>query len=188
MALFFAAQGSSEDIWRERNQGILRRLCSTPHSPAVFLLAKCAASAVVLAAISTFGLLVGMLYHGLPLVRLPLAVAWSTLTGTLLLAMMLALQLSARSQRAGSILTNSILFPLLMLGGSFIPMDVMPSWMGTLGRYTPNGWSVGVLSDVLLGRAEPSRFLIGVALFAATGALLFLFSAKRMRGTFASGN
>ncbi len=188
MALFFAAQGSSEDIWRERNQGILRRLSSTPHSAATFLMAKCAANAVVLAVISTFILAIGMLYHGIPLTRLPLTIVWSTLTGVLLLAMMLALQLSATSQRAGSILTNSILFPMLMLGGSFIPMDVMPAWMATLGRYTPNGWAVGMLTDLLLGRAEMARFLLAVGIFAAACTLLLALSARRVRSGFASGS
>ncbi len=187
MALFFAAQGMSEDVWRERSQGILRRLCATPHSVALFLIAKCAASAIVLGAISTLGIAVGILYHGLPIARLPVAAIWSTLAGTLLLGIMLLLQLVARSQRAGSILTNTVLFPLLMLGGSFFPLAVMPAWMSSVGRHTPNGWAGTVLAELLLERADWTHLLVSAAIAAAACLPLFLISARRMRAGFASG-
>jgi ABC-type multidrug transport system permease subunit len=33
-----------------------------------------------------------------------------------------------------------LLFPLLMAGGSFFPMSVMPGWIAAIGRASPNGF------------------------------------------------
>ncbi|MEJ2152203.1 MAG: ABC transporter permease, partial [Gemmatimonadota bacterium] len=45
MALLFMAQGLSEDIWRERSQGTLRRIIVTPQRVATFLAGKLLAGA-----------------------------------------------------------------------------------------------------------------------------------------------
>ena len=42
----------------------------------------------------------------------------------------------------GNVVISAVLFPLLMLGGSFFPSEAMPGWMAQVGRWTPNGWAV----------------------------------------------
>ena len=63
--------------------------------------------------------------------------------------------------RAASVLTNSIAMPLLFIGGSFFPFETMPAWMARIGRWTPNGWALGHLKDILDGREN--AMILGLA-------------------------
>jgi ABC-type multidrug transport system permease subunit len=66
-----------------------------------------------------------------------------------------ALQLVASSPRAGSVVVNLMLFPLLMIGGSFFPFQAMPDVLVAVGRWTPNGIVVRRVESILLGRSAP---------------------------------
>ncbi len=141
MALLFAAQGLSDDIWRERELGVLRRVVTTPLGMMRFLAAKLVAVVTILTGIGAIVLATGMSYLGLPLARFPLALAWSVTVGAMLTALMLLLQVFASSHRGASILTFAVVMPLMMIGGSMFPFEFMPHWMAAIGRLTPNGWS-----------------------------------------------
>jgi ABC-type multidrug transport system permease subunit len=38
------------------------------------------------------------------------------------------------------LLTMIVLFPLMMMGGSFFPLDTLPNWLAEIGRLSPNGF------------------------------------------------
>ena len=129
-------------------------------------------------------LLAGMLYLELPLRRLPLALAWTAGSGVVLFLLLMAIQLHATSQRAGSVLTSSLVFPLLFLGGSMFPFEVMPDRMATIGRRTPNGWALQSLKDILFGRADAAELGAALAVLLAVALALFLLCERRMRRVF----
>lgn len=181
MALFFLATGVSEDVWRERDQGTLRRAVSSPGGVGALFGGKILAGMVVAAVISLLLLVLGMGYLGMSFRVLPIAVVWCTVTAGVLLIAMCFIQTLASSQRAGQIFTNAVSFPLLMLGGSFFPSELMPKWLAAVGRYTPNGWSLEYLKDLLLGRGSASSLLFGFTLLVVAGAALYLLTVQRIR-------
>ena len=185
MSLLFMAQGLAEDAWKEREGGTLRRIVSAPVPMAAFLASKSVATAVLVFGISLILLMIGFLYTDIPWERLPLAVLWSTLSGVVFGLLFMWITMHARTRRAGAVITNSIVFPLLMLGGSFFPIEIMPKWMGKLSTYTPNGWSLAYLKDILLDRADAGSLLIGAIGLFGVGLVLFLLCAHRMRSHFA---
>src|SRR5438132_3980001 len=81
MALLFMAEGLSADIWRERDQGTLRRAVSTPATTMALLGGKLLAAAIVMLGCALVVLTAGMLYLGLPLARLPLLLALAVCSG-----------------------------------------------------------------------------------------------------------
>jgi len=182
MALLFAAQGLSNDIWHERETGVLRRMVTTPLDLTSIVLGKVLAATVVLAATSGVILAAGMAYLQITLARWPLAVAWSAGSGAVLTLLLLVIQLHASSHRAASFLTFSVLFPLLMLGGSMFPLAAMPHWMATLGACTPNGWAAIRLNAILTGQATGSAVATGFLSILVAGALLFFWSRGRLGG------
>jgi ABC-type multidrug transport system permease subunit len=107
------------------------------------------------------------------------------LCGTALAAAMTLLQMYATSQRGGQLLTNLILFPLIMLGGAFFPFEAMPDWMAALGRRTPNGWALERLKGLLLGRSDPAELLPGLAVLVLALAILTWLAARRLERRFA---
>jgi ABC-type multidrug transport system permease subunit len=187
MSLLFWAQGLGNDIWQERQQSTLRRVAVAPHDLTRFLAGKLLAAAGVMATVCVIGLTVGYLYLKLPLRSLPLAVVWSTLAGCLLLAILMTIQLFTTSQRMGNIVTLVLIFPLMMLGGSFFPFEAMPEWMVAIGRWTPNGWALEMLKQIMLERATAGELIQGVVMIAAIVGLLFAVGARRLRAGFALG-
>jgi ABC-type multidrug transport system permease subunit len=182
MAMLFAAQGLSNDIWRERETGVLRRMFTTPLDLTSIVLGKVLAAAVVLAGTSGVILAAGMAYLEMPLARWPLAVAWSAGSGAVLMLLLLVIQLHASSHRAASFLTSSVVFPLLMLGGSMFPLAAMPRWMAAVGACTPNGWASIRMNDLLAGQATGSAVAAGFLSILVAGALLFFWSRGRLAG------
>jgi ABC-type Na+ efflux pump permease subunit len=185
MALFFMAQGMSDDVWRERAQGTLRRAVTTPHGVAGLLAGKLLAGGAIIGAISLIGLPFGSWVYELEMTRLPLAVLWSAFSGTVLLALFTLVQLYATSQRMGSILTGMVVFPLLIVGGSFFPFVAMPDFLAAIGRWTPNGWALEQLKAIVIGALDPARLAATFGGLAAVGAGAYLWSARRMRRVFA---
>jgi ABC-type multidrug transport system permease subunit len=187
MALFFMAEGLSGDLWAERDRGTLRRVSMTPHSMAAFLGGKFVANAIVILLVSLVLLVIGCLYFNRPLSVLPLGLFWMTISGLALLSVLSLLQMLATSQRAAALFTNSLMFPLLMIGGSFFPFEVMPLWMAAIGRLTPNGWILVQLKSIMLQETEIGSFAVATAALVGVfvvffGSCVVRLSAVRARG------
>ncbi|UCG52333.1 MAG: ABC transporter permease [Candidatus Latescibacterota bacterium] len=187
MALLFIAQGLSEDIWQERTRKTLRRVVVSPQHILAFLVGKIMSGAGIVFAVCLVALCVGYAYLSLSVTTLPLALVWATLSGAMLMTGMLTIQLFATSQRAGNILTMAIMFPLMMVGGSFFPFEAMPKWMAAIGTKTPNGWALQHFKGIVLQQTDPGS--LGLAFLGLLGVstVLFLVCAWRLRRGFAQG-
>ncbi len=181
MGVVAAGQQLSDDFWKERAQGTLRRSVSSPRSLAVILGGKILGATALLALVSGLGMLAGRFVFGVTLHGLPLAVAWATLSGVGLLLFFTLLQLLASSQRGGGLLTIAVFFPLVMTGGSFFPFEAMPDWLARIGRLTPNGWALVRLRDILWGTATGSEMALSALVLLAGSLLLFGLSLARLR-------
>ncbi len=184
MSILFVAQGMSEDLWKEKELGTLRRLMSAPQTLATFLAGKVLAGSLLMAAVSLAGLLLAVLVFDQAASALVWGLVWCTFAGTALLLLFTLVQLFATSRRAGSVLTSLILFPLLMIGGSFFPFEVMPDWMEAIGRWTPNGLAVVNLKSILQGSPHFGALGAAALAIAGIGALCFLVCIARVRGRF----
>lgn len=186
MSLMFIAQGMSNDLWEEKRQGTLRRTLALPLDLAPFLAGKVLAGTALGALVSAVGLLVVGLAFGAPPLRLPGAWLWCSLVGAALFTYFSLVQVVATSERGGQLLTTMIVFPLIMLGGSFFPFEAMPGWMAAIGRYTPNGLAVVRLKEILAGTATPASLVwstLAIGLPALGAGWLCL---ARLRGRFAA--
>ena len=169
MALLMAAAGLSEDVWRERQHTTLHRAASSTGGLRALLAGKLASGVVVMSGIAAVILLVSMLWHGHSPIRVLGALVWCALASTVFLGATMLIQLFASSQRGGSILVNSVTFPLLMVGGSFFPFEVMPAGLAAIGRRTPNGWAVQGLKKILTGDAQFGEAAVGALVMLAFG-------------------
>ncbi len=172
MSLLFMGQGISSDFWKERQQGTLRRLSTTPRSAFEYLAAKTLSVFLLITFVSTILVILGFAYHAIDFGKLPLAVLWLTVSGVFLFAMMTSIQLFSPSQKAASMLTSILIFPLMMAGGSFFPFEAMPEWLANIGRLSPNGHMNRVFKEFMLDRIGASA--LGMELFVLTLAALIL--------------
>jgi ABC-type multidrug transport system permease subunit len=180
MALFFVAQGLSEDFWQEREAGTMKRFFNSPNTVGTFLASKVLGAAGVYLALGIVLIAIGYSFHSfLAWSTLPLAVLWWTAGGVSVFMLMSLIQMFASSRRGGSLITNLLMFPLLMLGGSFFPFEAMPDWMAQVGQYTPNGWILHQLKPILLQQHELASLSISfVGLFAACALLYYILRQR----------
>jgi len=140
MAVMFAANGIAGDWWREREQGTLRRLVYAPGQLGAFIAGKALAAAVIIGLVGGLTLVLGFLYHGISWAKLPSSLIWISVSGVGLFAWFAALQMLFSNQRTANVISSMLLFPLLMAGGSFFPLAVLPGWIAVIGRASPNGF------------------------------------------------
>jgi ABC-type Na+ efflux pump permease subunit len=140
MAVMFSANGLANDYWREREQGTLRRLVYAPGMLGGFVIGKALAAAATISLIGGFTLALGFVYHGLSWAKLPSSMLWIAISGVALFAWLSMLQMSFSSRRSANVISGMLLFPLLMAGGSFFPLAVLPGWIAAVGRAAPNGF------------------------------------------------
>jgi len=185
MFLLFGAQGISDELWREREERTLRRVVSTPGNVTAFLLGKALAGVTLLGGILAVSLLAGTWLYDLPWATFPLALFWLTLVAALLIAMFSLVQMFASTRRGASLLANVIVFPIMMLGGSFFPPEALPNWLAAIGRWTPNGYGIAVLKDLQTGAPDVSALLYSIGLFAALTVAGLWLTTFKLRRSFA---
>lgn len=184
LSVLFVAQGMSGDVWNEKRLGTLHRVASSPPSMAAFLAGKLLAGTSVAALVAVIGVAAGIVLFDLSLARAPLAVLWVAFSGGVMLVYFVLLQCLASSQRAGDMLSNLVLFPVLMLGGSFFPLQMMPDWMAEIGRWTPNGAALIRLGEVLDAQPDLSAMALAALAIGVPAAIAFALATRRLSGRF----
>ena len=84
--------------------------------------------------------LMGLFLLKLPLSKIIIIIGWLILSGLVLFSLMLFICLLMPNKKAASVVTSAMVFPMMMLGGSFFPFEAMPVWMAGIGQYLPNGY------------------------------------------------
>mgnify|MGYP001823525228 FL=1 len=149
MAVLLTSNSLASDYWAERQRGTLRRLVSAPGALAGFVSGKTVAALVIIAGVSGATLVAGFAYHGVAWGKFIPALLWVSLGGVGLFAWFAVLQMLFPNGRAALLLTSILLIPLMMVGGSFFPLDALPEWIANIGRLAPNGFIVDRLSGEL---------------------------------------
>ncbi len=181
MSILFMCQSMSEDLWKERDGQTLRRVTATPRWAGSFLLGKILAAAILMFMVTLVALTLGFVYFRFHIETFPLAIIWTTFSGAVFVSGLMVIQLFVSSARAGNIVTMIIIFPLMMVGGSFFPFEAMPEGMAAIGRLTPNGWALEQMKAILFDRVEPASLArsFGALLIVGTG--LFFLATSRLR-------
>jgi ABC-type multidrug transport system permease subunit len=150
-----------------------------------FVLGKALAAAATISLIGGLTLAIGLLYHGISWAKLPSSLLWIAISGVALFAWLSMLQMSFSSRRSANVMSGMLLFPLLMAGGSFFPLAVLPGWIAVVGRASPNGFVVDKLTTEITAVGnwviEPASWLLVIV-----AAVVGLFAcALRLRSGFA---
>jgi len=185
MAVLLAANSLAADYWAERDKGTLRRLVSAPGALTGFVTGKAIAALIIMLSVTAVVLLAGFAYHGVAWSRYLSSLLWVALGGVGLFAWFAALQMLFPNNKAASVVTMILLFPLMMMGGSFFPLAALPDWIADIGRFAPNGFIVDRLSTEITGTGAWSIDLASWMILAAITASGLLISAVRLKTGFA---
>ena len=159
-----------------REQGILRRLSTTP-VPAFWVLAAQFVVQACLMLIAVF-LLIGVSVAGYGTIA-PRNPGGLVLALVLAIAALFAIGLSiaaaARTSGAARALMALAFYPLMFFSGLYIPMQLLPPVFATISHFTPLGAAVQAIQDSMLGRFPPALPLLVMAAYA----IVFGYLARR---------
>jgi ABC-2 type transport system permease protein len=171
--VMISALGLTQSLAEERVSGLLRRVGMMPVKRAQLLsgklLATCVLGLLQFAVLIAFGELLGVSFGRAPLALMVIASAY-VLAVT---ALALALAALARTPRQASALATSAWIVLVLLGGGWWPLILVPPWLRALGHLSPVAWCLdglnalvfyqGTLADVV----QPAAVLLlfAIALF-----------------------
>jgi len=151
MAAFFAANGQSSNFWTEKEKGTLGRWVASPNAFSAFWISQWFTAMLLTAIVAAPIMFFGFFYFDVSFEKYLASLAWLALTGPVLFALLSLIQVLAPSKKAGGMISTLIMFPLLMVGGSFFPTETMPKFIASIAQYTPNGRVVEPLKGYLTG-------------------------------------
>jgi ABC-2 type transport system permease protein len=166
----------------EKRNGTLRRLTMAPVSKAELLLGKIVPNfavgliqAAVLFTIGhfVFGMELGGDIPGLVLISAAVAAA-ATGLGILVAAL-------ATTDEQVSGLSTLLIVTLAALGGSMVPLFVMPDFMQAVARLTPHAWALLGYQKLLVGGGTLRDVLPNVGVLAAFASACFATAVWRFR-------
>ncbi|MFO7544312.1 MAG: ABC transporter permease [Trueperaceae bacterium] len=170
-----ALVGLTTSLITYREQGVLRRMSTTPVPPSWLLGAQLVIDLVI--ATLAIGLLMGITRVAFG-VRGPGHLAGFALalvlTAVTVFGAGLWVAAVARSAQAGAAISNVLFLTLMFFAGLWIPRDVMAPMLRTISDYSPLGAAVQALQSAWEGSfpgARPLLVLAAYTLLAAIGAI-----------------
>jgi ABC-2 type transport system permease protein len=149
-----------------REQGILRRLQTTPVPPSWLLAAQLAVQLCLAGAGLLTVFVVSDAAFGVP-ENPGMLVAASVLSIAGLFPLGLAIAALAPTSGTAFVIARAAFFPLMFFGGLWLPRPLMPAVLRDISGYTPVGAAAEALQDAMQGQfppAVPLLVLVGYAL------------------------
>lgn len=154
-----------------RETGMLRRMSTTPVGPARMVAAQLIVSLVTGLASIVLMVLAAHLVLGSALPARPVEFAGAVLLGmAALYAIGLLLGALAPSGRAAPGIGSVVMFPLLFLGGVWVPRQNMPEALAVVSRFSPTGPLGEALHNAWSGAAVPLEAMLVLAAWSAVAA------------------
>jgi ABC-2 type transport system permease protein len=186
MVLLFGALVQMADVLRERQWGTLRRQFAAPLSATAILASKVLAAAAVVGLAVLLLIIAGAALFG---------IRWGNpgaLAAVALLVVLGATGFAAliysfvRTERQGDGLGGVLVMVMSLLGGAFLPPQILPEWLQQVSVFTISHWSHGALRALATGGgwAEVAPFLPALAGLAVSlsASGVFLLRRRHLRG------
>ena len=159
-----------------RELGILRRLSTTPVPAYWVLAAQMIVQAFLMAVTLVLVVTVSIVFFGITAPKNPAAMVLAiALCVAALFAIGLSIAALARTAGAARGLMAAALYPMLFFSGLYFPVQLMPTVIQDISKYTPLGAAVQAIGDTWVGQFPPTQPLLVLAGYA----VVFGFLAKR---------
>jgi ABC-2 type transport system permease protein len=149
-----------------REQGILRRLSTTPVPPSWLLAAQVAIQLCIALAAFLLVIVVSITAFGGPVPKNPAGLLLSCLLSAAgLFPLGLLIAAVARTATGAGVIGRLAFFPLMFFAGLWLPRALMPSVLLTISNYTPLGAAVQAMQDSMLQGFPPAMPLLVLAVY-----------------------
>jgi len=184
--IIFFGQAPMKEILDERISQTLARLLASPVTLSQFILSKILRCFLLSSLLQVFLLLVSAVFFdirwgGFWIVFVAALASAFSITGVLALPYALA-----RSREQAYTIATIFAVSCAILGGSFVPIENLPGLMQTLGRFTPNYWSITAF-QTLAWSGSQEKLIRSMIILCAMGlggsTIAFLLFTRLARGT-----
>jgi ABC-2 type transport system permease protein len=156
-----------------REQGILRRLRTTPVPPSWLLAAQVVTQLCLAVAGLLTVIMVGVIAFGAPDAKNPAAMVAACALGIAgLFPLGLVIAALAPTSGTASVIGRLTFVPLMFFAGLWLPQALMPTVLRDISDYTPIGAAVGALQDSMQGQFPPAAPLLTLGGYALVFSLL----------------
>lgn len=179
-------QMSSASIMREKEVGTLEQLMVTPIRPLELITAKL----LPMVFLEIVGLIIGLLIasfvfgvsaHGNPWTTLPLFFALSTLAFIASSGIGLWISTVAKNLQQSLMIAFLILFPVMFLSGTLVPITSMPVWLQWVSFFSPMRHYLSIALSLFLKGTQINVVGSHVALLATFVILIMGIAVMRFR-------
>jgi len=150
MFVFYAMISMTTRFLKDRRSGMLSRLQGTTMKPYHYLTGMWIPHIVIVSIQAAVLLVFGRIVYGLELGSLPAIAAIVLALAICVTGLGLLLSMLASSENMAIGLVQVIALGGAILGGLWFPFDMLPAFVQTLGRFTPQYWAQQGMQDVLL--------------------------------------
>ncbi|MHA0857373.1 ABC transporter permease [Paenibacillus sp. CMAA1364] len=182
MFAFFTVMFAGRSFIYERNEGTFRRILSAPVNKLNLFLGKMIPNYLIglMQTVVMFGFghfVFGMSLGDSPfgLIFISLSMIWASTT----LGMLIASLVRTESQVTG--LSVLIVLTLGALGGTMVPLFIMPDLMQTIALVTPQAWALSGYQDILVRGMGIGDVLDNILVLLGFGVFFISISIWRMR-------
>lgn len=180
-AVLGCLMGFGVSLVLERSRGTLLRLQAAPISPAVILGGKALACALTQLLVMTMLLTIAHLFFGVALPN-PLGLICAVLAITICFSgLMTLLAALAKTEQAVNGMGWAVMMVLAMIGGSMIPLFLLPPWLQTVSHISPIKWAILGLEGAIWREFSNTEMLLPITVLLVIGLLAYGSGVWRFR-------
>jgi ABC-2 type transport system permease protein len=180
MGILFLAQSATRDILVDRETGMLRHLLTAPVNATDFLIGKCLSVFAVTALGFVIFILIGIA-GGVHWGPLPAVVTLMLASSLAMAGMLLFIMSCVGSERQGDTLTTIVIMISAMLGGAFMPISEMPSFIEPFSALTLVYWSTEGFAKLILRGGAFGDIITNLVVLTFAGTVLMFIGAAILK-------
>ena len=182
MSVIFVAIRAVTDLYEDQRTGMLRRQLGTPLSVSRLVAAKCVFAALFGAAVMAILLVAGAFFgwfgSGVPVVSVLLHAVAFSMSAAGLITVVVAL---VRTEKQAGIVSWVLVMVMSVLGGSMLPLEMIPPAIQQFSRFTLNYWAIEGFLDLMVRGRGAAAALPATALLAGLGVVLLTIGQHLMK-------
>lgn len=176
MFVFFIMISMCFSFIKDNNNGMIARLASTPLPSSSYLIGKWL-SFMIIVMIQIFVLFIfGKVVYNIPLEQPFFLSLLSIILTISITGLGLALSLIVRTQNMGIAITQVVTFGGAIIGGLWVPLEMMPNTIQKIGKLTPQFWAHDAFMQAMTGTLSFTSFLASSLILLGFGGIGFLIA------------
>jgi ABC-2 type transport system permease protein len=161
-------------IWMQgKSNGLFKKLVTTPMTKGQWLSSKIICGLVMIFISITIIMLAGITIYGMKIAITPMAVAIIVASTALFAGLGLLLTRFSKSEETSNMAISAITLPMMFLGGTFFPLEQMPSYLQTIAGVMPLTYINNGLRDSMI-YGNDSAALLCLAGIVVLGIIFFV--------------